>query len=62
MQHAQLFRPEHSLREDDLGLALAAEHLPRRGHSFAVRLRAQKAKPGAAQDRKDVVDINGVSF
>jgi hypothetical protein len=42
--------------------ALAAEHLPRRGRSFAARLRAQKAKPEAAQDREDVVDLDGVSF
>lgn len=50
------------IRKDDLGLALAAEHLPRRGRSFAARLRAQKAKPGAVQDWKDVVDLDGVSF
>lgn len=50
------------IRKDNLGLALAAEHLPRRGRSFAARLRAQKAKSGAAQDREDVVDLDGVSF
>lgn len=50
------------IRKDDLGLALEVKHLPRRGRSFAARLRAQKAKPGAAQDREDVVDLDGVSF
>ena len=50
------------IRKDDLGLALAADHLPPQGCSFAARLRAQKTKPEAAQDREDVVDLDGVSF
>ena len=54
------------IRKDDLGLALTTEHLPRRGRSFATRLRKQKAKgsaaSGVAQDQKDVVDPDGVSF
>lgn len=50
------------VRKDDLGLALADEHLPRRGRSFAARVRQQKVKPGAAQDQEDVVDPDGASF
>ncbi|WP_158933190.1 helix-turn-helix domain-containing protein [Acidisphaera sp. S103] len=50
------------VRKDDLGLALATEHLPRRGRSFATRLRKQKAKSGAAHDGEDVVDPEGASF
>ncbi|RAX37709.1 helix-turn-helix domain-containing protein [Rhizobium tropici] len=50
------------IRKDDLGLALAAEHGPRRGRSFAARLRKQKAKTEEKQERQDVVDPDGVSF
>ncbi|WP_374333567.1 helix-turn-helix domain-containing protein [Aestuariivirga sp.] len=49
-------------RHDDLGLALAAEQGPRRGRSFAARLRRQKAKTEAAQDKQDIVDPDGASF
>lgn len=47
------------LRKDDLGLALAAEQGPRRGRSFAARLRKQKVRPEKGQD---VVDPEGASF
>ena len=50
------------VRKDDLGLALAAEHLPRRGRSFAARLRKQPSRSGAAQDQEDIVDLDGVGF
>lgn len=50
------------IRKDDLGLALAAEHGPRRGRSFAARLRKQKAKTEEKQERQDVVDPDGASF
>jgi len=50
------------IRKDDLGLALAAERLPRRGRSFATTLRRQKAKDKAAPDEADVVDPDGAAF
>lgn len=50
------------VRKDDLGLALAAEQLPRRGRSFAARLRKQKARPETAPEGKDVVDPDGAAF
>ena len=50
------------IRKDDLGLALTAERLPRRGRSFATKLRRQKAKEEATQDEADVVDPDGVAF
>jgi transcriptional regulator with XRE-family HTH domain len=50
------------IRKDDLGLALAAEHQPRRGRSFATTLRRQRAKDKTAQDDPDVVDPDGASF
>lgn len=50
------------VRKDDLGLALAAEQLPRRGRSFAARLRKQKAKSSPAREEKDVVDPDGAAF
>lgn len=50
------------VRKDDLGLALAAEQLPRRGRSFAARLRKQQAKSGPAREEKDVVDPDGAAF
>jgi hypothetical protein len=50
------------VRKDDLGLALAAEHLPRRGRSFATRPRTRKAKSGIPEDKPDVIDPDGVSF
>ena len=50
------------IRKDDLGLALAAERLPRRGRSFATTLRRQKAREDAAKDKADVVDPDGAAF
>lgn len=50
------------LRKDDLGLALAAEQLPRRGRSFETRLRQQKTKTGAAPKQGDIIDPDGMSF
>jgi transcriptional regulator with XRE-family HTH domain len=50
------------IRKDDLGLALIAERLPRRGRSFAATLRRQKAKVNTTQDEADVVDPDGVAF
>ena len=46
------------IRKDDLGLALAAEQLPRRGRSFAASLQKRKNK----SEKKDVVDPDGASF
>lgn len=48
------------IRKDDLGLALIAEHLPRRGRSFTTKLRRQKAN--AAPAATDVVDPDGAAF
>ena len=50
------------VRKDDLGLALTTEHGPRRGRSFAAKLRKQKAQFEGAQERQDVVDPDGASF
>ena len=50
------------IRKDDLGLALVAEQGPRRGRSFAARLKKQKAQAEETQDRQDVVDPDGASF
>jgi len=50
------------VRKDDLGLALTTEHGPRRGRSFAAKLRKQKAQSEGAQERQDVVDPDGASF
>ncbi|WP_310240745.1 MULTISPECIES: hypothetical protein, partial [unclassified Bosea (in: a-proteobacteria)] len=50
------------IRKDDLGLALAAEYGPRRGRSFAARLKKQKTRTEEKQDRQDVVDPDGASF
>ncbi len=50
------------IRKDDLGLALAAEQGPRRGRSFAARLKKQKGQTEETQDRQDVVDPDGASF
>jgi transcriptional regulator with XRE-family HTH domain len=50
-------------RKDDLGLALAAEQLPRRGKSFAARLRKQEARDQKAQqDGTDIIDPEGAAF
>ncbi len=50
------------IRNDDVGLALAAEQLPRRGRSFATTLRRQKARDETAQAEADVVDLDGAAF
>jgi transcriptional regulator with XRE-family HTH domain len=50
------------IRKDDLGLALATENGPRRGRSFASRLRKQKTQPAGSRDGKDIVDPDGASF
>ena len=50
------------IRKDDLGLALTAEHGPRRGRSFAARLKKQKSWTEEKQDGQDVVDPDGASF
>lgn len=50
------------IRKDDLGLALTTERGPRRGRSFAAKLRKQKAPSESAQERQDVVDPEGASF
>lgn len=50
-------------RKDDLGLALAAEQLPRRGKSFAAKLRRQETQGRKTQqDEADVVDPDGAAF
>lgn len=50
------------VRKDDLGLALATQHGPRRGRSFAAKLGKQKAQTEEKQDRGDIVDPDGASF
>ncbi len=50
------------IRKDELGLALAAEHGPRRGRSFTARLKQQKAQVEEKQDRQDIVNPDGASF
>lgn len=48
------------IRNDDLGLALAAERTPRRGRSFGAS--ARKRKIADELDEADVVDPDGVAF
>jgi len=50
------------VRKDDLGLVLLTERQPRRGRSFAVRLRSQKSRNETAQAETDIVDPDGVTF
>ena len=50
------------VRKDDLGLALSDDLIPRRGRTFASRLRRQQAKSTVAPDPKDVIDPDGASF
>ncbi|MBU2605149.1 MAG: helix-turn-helix domain-containing protein [Alphaproteobacteria bacterium] len=50
------------IRKDDLGLALAAEQLPRRGRSSAATLRRQSGKPSQNEQVANTVDHDGVSF
>jgi transcriptional regulator with XRE-family HTH domain len=50
------------VRKDDLGLALATEQLPRRGRTFATRLKMQRARSKEAEGEHDVIDPDGVAF
>ena len=51
------------IRKDDLGLALASEQLPRRGKTYAAKLRKQnKLEDEATAGTKDVVDPDGAAF
>lgn len=50
------------IRKDDLGLALTAKRQPRRGRSFAARLRRQNAEGKTADDEPDAIDPDGASF
>lgn len=50
------------VRKDDLGLALSNQHLPRRGKSFATKVRKQKAQAQDDQPQQDVMDPDGASF
>jgi transcriptional regulator with XRE-family HTH domain len=51
------------IRKDDLGLALTSEQLPRRGKTYAAKLRKQKALDDEASvGAKDVVDPDGAAF
>lgn len=50
------------IRKDDLGLALTTERSPRRGRSFAAKLRRQKAEEQYVGDGQDVVDPDGSAF
>lgn len=50
------------VRKDDLGLALTTEHGPRRGRSFAAKLRKQKSQSAGTQNQQDIVDPDGTSF
>lgn len=50
------------IRKDELGLALAADQLPRRGRSSAQSLRRSKARSDQGAGSKSVVDQDGVGF
>lgn len=51
------------IRKDDLGLALASEQLPRRGRTYAAKLRKRNARaPEATVGHKDIVDPDGAAF
>ncbi|SCM75311.1 putative DNA-binding protein [uncultured Pleomorphomonas sp.] len=51
------------IRKDDLGLALASEQLPRRGRTYAAKLRKQIARaPEERVGQKDIVDPDGAAF
>ncbi len=50
------------IRKDDLGLALTTEHGPRRGRSFAARLRKQRTQSEENKDHQDIVDPDGAAF
>lgn len=50
------------VRKDDLGLALAVEHGPRRGRTFAARLKSQKAQSRKGEGQQDIIDPDGAAF
>ncbi|WP_213503886.1 helix-turn-helix domain-containing protein [Novosphingobium decolorationis] len=50
------------VRKDDLGLALAGERGPRRGRTFAARLKSQKAKSSKGEGQQDIIDPDGAAF
>ena len=51
------------IRKDDLGLALASEHVPQRGRSFATTLRKQRRQDEEPlKSAADTVDPDGVGF
>lgn len=51
------------IRKDDLGLALATEHLPQRGRSFAAKLQKKRSPDHEPQqDGPSLVDPDGVAF
>jgi len=50
------------ISKDDLGLSLVAKSIPRRGKSFASKLRSQQSGKEPPQDGADVVDLDGVAF
>ncbi|WP_205466474.1 helix-turn-helix domain-containing protein [Novosphingobium sp. BW1] len=50
------------VRKDDLGLALAIEHGPRRGRTFAARLKSQKAQSRKGEGQQDIIDPDGAAF
>jgi len=50
------------IRKDDLGLALASEHVPRRGRSSATMLRKQSAEGKSPAPGADAIDPDGEAF
>ena len=50
------------IRHDDLGLALSAEQLPRRGRTYASTLRRETKKGKNAQPGAKTIDPDGVAF
>jgi hypothetical protein len=50
------------VRKDNLGLALATEQGPRRGRTFATRLKTQKARSKKAEGQQDVIDPEAAAF
>lgn len=50
------------VRKDDLGLALDAERIPRRGRSLAGAKTSRKTDGAAKKDNGDRIDRDGVAF
>lgn len=50
------------VRKDELGLALAVEQGPRRGRTFAARLKAQRNQAAKAENQQDIIDPDGAAF